>query len=92
MQRLTKRTPAGAYLLDSAEVQAGEQGVTGRAVERLAAYEELRESLAAEQEAIARRLEQMRREGKEKTVQFREWMVKKLNNALVLDLFAWHGL
>ncbi len=92
LERLTRRTENGAYLTDPADITAAPEGVSGRAVERLAAYEELQETLHSEQEQITRRLEEMKQAGQTKTVRFRELMVKKMNNAFALDLFRWHGL
>lgn len=50
------------------------------ALERLAAFEDLACGLEEEQKNIALRLEQLRGERKEKTVQFRELLAQKLVN------------
>ena len=52
----------------------------GEALERLAAFEDLVCGLEAEQKDISLRLEQLRGERKEKTVQFRELLARKLVN------------
>ena len=92
MERMTRQTPAGAYLVNPDDIKTREDGVSGRAGERLAAFERMQETVRAEQADVSRRLEEMKTAGKTKTVQFRELMVKKLNNAFVLDLFDWYGL
>ena len=51
-----------------------------KAMERLARFEDLTEGLAREQEEIARTLEELRVQGKEKTVQFKELLARKLVN------------
>ena len=51
-----------------------------KAMERLARFEDLAEGLAREQEEIARTLEELRVQGKEKTVQFKELLARKLVN------------
>lgn len=59
---------------------------------RLAAYENLHESLEFEQQALAKQLTEMRAAGKEKTATYRDLMTKKMQNAYVLGLFAARGL
>ena len=50
------------------------------ALARLAAFEDMVENLDREQEEIARKMEDLRGRGKEKTVQFKELLAQKLVN------------
>ena len=47
---------------------------------RLAQFEDMAQGLDREQAEIAQRLEQLRSQGREKTVQFRELLAQKLTN------------
>ena len=51
-----------------------------QALARLAQFEDMAQGLDQEQAEIAQRLEQLRSQGREKTVQFRELLAQKLTN------------
>ncbi len=51
-----------------------------QALSRLAQFEDMAQGLDREQAEIAQRLEQLRSQGREKTVQFRELLAQKLTN------------
>ena len=51
-----------------------------QALARLAQFEDMAQGLDREQTEIAQRLEQLRSQGREKTVQFRELLAQKLTN------------
>ena len=51
-----------------------------QALARLAQFEDMAQGLDREQAEIAQRLEQLRGQGREKTVQFRELLAQKLTN------------
>ena len=51
-----------------------------QALARLARFEDMAQGLDREQAEIAQRLEQLRSQGREKTVQFREPLAQKLTN------------
>lgn len=86
MRRLTGRTKDGRPVV-SAEALANVDGwFGGEAVERLSRYEDAHEALATAQAANLRRLDDLRAQGKEKTVQFRECLAMKLNYAHLLSL------
>lgn len=51
-----------------------------QALARLAQFEDMAQGLDREQAEIAQRLEQLRSQGREKTVQFRELLAQKLTN------------
>ena len=51
-----------------------------QALARLAQFEDMAQGLDREQAEIAQRLDQLRSQGREKTVQFRELLAQKLTN------------
>ena len=55
------------------------------AVKKLASYENLREKIEQEQAEIAEKMEALRNQGKQKTVQYRELFGRKLQNSLLLE-------
>lgn len=55
------------------------------AVKKLASYENLREQIEQEQAEIAEKMEALRNQGKQKTVQYRELFGRKLQNSLLLE-------
>lgn len=75
MKRLTVATESGYSVPDCDE-----------AIARLAAYENLHERIENDQACIPAQLEELRAAGKEKTVTYRELIVRKLQNIYVLDL------
>ena len=81
MERMTQRRPEDAVAFVPAGALAPEaEGFTGEAIERLACFEDFYASVAEDQEAITRQLEDLRSRGKEKTVQFNELLTRKLMN------------
>ena len=62
------------------------------ALERLAAFEDLACGLEEEQQSISQRLEELRGQRKEKTVQFRELLAQKLVNSSLIQLLERKGL
>ena len=91
MERFTK-IENGVYSLDASVIRMENGAYTGPAVERLALYEALHESLLVEQERIAAKLEPLRAAGKTNSYQFKELMGKKLMNAHTLSLLQAHGI
>lgn len=77
MNRLTKRTETGAVAAAS-DIEERPDGHGGAAVERLAQYEDMVDELLRRQREIPVVLEQLRREGKDKSYRFREEFAKKL--------------
>ena len=61
------------------------------ALERLAAFEDLACGLE-EQQSISQRLEELRGQRKERTVQFRELLAQKLVNSSLIQLLERKGL
>ena len=62
------------------------------ALERLAAFEDLACGLEEEQQSISRRLEELRGQRKERTVQFRELLAQQLVNSSLIQLLERKGL
>ena len=91
MKRLTAKTPEG-WVIPQGELVPLDGGMGGPAARRLAAFEEMAQRLLNQQEELSARLEGLRREGKTKTVQFRELMGKKLMNTQMLSFLQAYGL
>ena len=73
MNRFTQRTLNGnGYVAARESVAACAEGWQGAAVDRLAAFENLYESLARRIAEIPGELSQLRAQGREKSVRFRE--------------------
>lgn len=92
MKHWTHTGPDGRAVIEAAGLCAADGGWAGPAADRLAAFEALGEELAAQQEALSERMAALRSQGRERTVQFRELMAQKLNNAAVLSALQARGL
>jgi len=60
--------------------------------EKLARYEEMHRNLLAEYQAACGRMEELRGQGKTKTVAFKTLFAKKLNLREWLDIYERYGL
>ena len=83
MERYVQRRENGLVLDDNTLPQA---------LERLARCEELLSDLEREQQELAARLEDLRGQGKNKTVQFKELMARKLVNQQLRLRLEQYGL
>jgi len=93
MIRLTsKLSEDEGYLIKEEKIIHGVEGYMGEAVEKLAKFENFYDDLAASQDIIAKELEILRSEGKEKTTKFRELFGKKLMNNSTLILLKSYRL
>ena len=72
MERYTQRREETWVLVEGAELS--------RALERLGRCEDLLSDLEREQTELSQKLEELRVQGKNKTVQFKELMARKLVN------------
>ena len=72
MERYTQRREETWVLVEGAELS--------RALDRLGRCEDLLSDLEREQTELAQKLEELRLQGKNKTVQFKELMARKLVN------------
>lgn len=62
------------------------------AIDRLARFEDAYDEVVADQERVTAELERLRREGRTKTVRFRELLGRKLTNTYLLVLWTKHGI
>ena len=62
------------------------------ALARLAAFEDMAQGLERDQENIARTLEELRSRGKDRTVQFKELLARKLVNNNMKLLLERYGI
>lgn len=85
MERLTKK-------LDDQDNYIVDNDKLNQAINKLAIFENIYEELNAEQIEISKKLEDLRNEGKMKSLKFRELMTKKLTNSAVLTLFKNYGI
>jgi len=93
MERLTiKSKKTGDYCVKKELINESEEGFHGEAAEKLAKFENFYQELAASQDIIAKELENLRSEGKEKSTKFRELFTKKLMNNSILILLKSYGL
>ncbi len=93
MERMTrKKGEDGIYMVDESVVEHTADGYAGEAINRLAKFENMYEDLVASRKQIPGELEKLRSQGKEKSVTFKELMVKKMMNANIIDLFKMYGL
>lgn len=83
MERYVQRRENGLVL---------DENTLPQALERLARCEELLSDLEREQQELAARLEDLRGQGKNKTVQFKELMARKLVNQQLRLRLEQYGL
>ena len=83
--RLTKREGGKFYLASDDLIARDELGISGKAVERLAQFEDLLQSLIDEQQQITLVLEKLRSQDKTNTVKYKQLFANKLvNNNFIL--------
>lgn len=91
MERITRLIDGRYYVADIAIDHYG-KGYFGEAIDRLAVFENMAEDLMASQTQISNELEKLRAEGKEKSVTFKELMIKKLTNVNMILLYKSYGI
>lgn len=84
MKRLTKLTENSGYTVDSGDIES--------AIQRLAQFENAYEDLINSQLQLPNELEEMRKDGKEKTVKYREAVAQKLINMNIIMFFKKHNI
>ncbi len=84
MKRYTAKTSAGWIL--------AEEDTLPQALERLGKCEDLFSGLECEQSELSQKLEELRGQGKNKTVQFKELMARKLVNQQLRLRLEQYGL
>lgn len=91
MTRYThKKNDTNVLLVDEVKIENG--FISGEAIDRLAKFESFYDEIEKAQNDISLQLDELRSEGKEKTVQFRELFTKKLVNNNVMAFLRYHGL
>jgi len=91
MKRYThKKDDINVIMIDEVKLENG--FISGEAIDRLAKFESFYDDIEKAQNDISIQLDELRKEGKEKTVQFRELFTKKLVNNNVLAFLRFHGL
>ena len=83
MNRFTEKSNDGYLVPD---------GQTRDAIQRLGEFEDAYEDLMNSQAQIPKELEDLRLQGKEKTVRYKETLAQKLINNSILMFFEKHGL
>ena len=86
MIRLTELSENQQYVVDKLYIKEEKQCYGGQAIERLAAYENLYESLLRYQNEISKDLEMLRQANKNKSVKFKELLANKIVNNNLIDL------
>ena len=82
MDRYTVKNEAGYHIPDE---------FAGKAIQRLGEFEDAFEDLMNSQAQIPMELENMRMQGKEKTVRYKETVAQKLINNNIIMFFERHG-
>jgi hypothetical protein len=90
--RLTQRDAQGKAWTDEGEILPGGGKYGGAAIEKLAIFEDFVEELVASQQTIPEEMARLKKDGKEKTVTFKELMVKKMTNTTILSRLRFFGL
>ena len=92
MIRLTKKLDSNSFYAEDSEVQHGDKGYMGKAIDKLAKYENIYDDLILKQSQISKELEKLRLEGKTKSVKFKQLLTNKITNNNILILFESYGL
>nr|WP_122012486.1 hypothetical protein [Maliibacterium massiliense] len=85
MARCTSKT-GEAFCVPASDVTCAQGVCRGDCIDKLGRFEDFCAHLAAEQETITARLEGLRQAGKERSVQFRELLAKKLTDANIMAM------
>jgi hypothetical protein len=92
LNRFTRALGSNYYITDETKVQHRVNGYSGEAVERLAVFENIYDSLILKQNEITIKLEGLRLEGKTNSVKFKQLLAEKITNNNILILFNTYGL
>jgi hypothetical protein len=90
MERLTYLNDK-IYSIKKESVNINENEVSGIAINRLAAFENLYFDLIKQQNEITAELEKLKAEDKQKTVKYRELFGKKLVNQNLIFIFEYYN-
>lgn len=93
MERLTKKAANKDFFVSSSiEGKLENEGYYGEAIEKLAKFENLYESVIEKQCSLAKELEALRAAGKEKNFKFKELLGQKIMNEMLLMQIRGQGL
>jgi hypothetical protein len=92
VERISKTNDGMSYFVDSSMIIDKPCGFSGRAVEKLAVYENLQLALIKNQSEISQKLVILKNKGLKNSVRYKELMGKKLMNSYALSLFISRGL
>lgn len=93
MKRFTKLSENKEfYVTDNISGILPDEGYYGEAVDKLAKFENLFDHLTARKKLIPAELENLRAAGKNKTVTFKELLMEKMVNEMMLVQLARQGL
>ena len=94
MQRYTKKEEDGSYCLDvdAFLLEQDADAVTKKAVQRLAGFENVYESLQQSITETALKLDELRDRGKVDTATFKQLLGKKIQYENTLSLFKIYGV
>ena len=90
MKRFTKKVGERFMVLPGAVIEY-DGAYTGPAIEKLGRFETLMDGLLHHQLELTEELEQLRRQGKERSVRFREAFGKKMIYSQLFALLQLHG-
>ncbi len=86
MKRITKNINNN-YFISEDDIIKEMNGYTGKAVNALARYENAYEEMINYQKIIEEELEKLKGRGREKSVQFRETLARKIMNKTIIEMF-----
>ena len=92
MERFTREIDKKTYVIDEVNLHHTPDGYAGEAIDKLAKFENVYESLVVSQEDTLKRMEHLRKDGKTNTVTFKQLMIKKLTNDNFLSLLKIYGV
>lgn len=92
MERLTREIAQKTYVTDGINVKPANGAYAGKAIDRLARFENFYENLKSNQEEVIRKMEPLRKEGKTETVTFRRLMAEKIMNENLISRLGIYGI
>jgi hypothetical protein len=93
MERLTNLSESkGKYVTSGIDGKIDSEGYYGAAIEKLAKFENLYESIIEKQSSLANELEVLRAAGKEKNFKFKELLGQKIMNEMLLMQIRGQGI
>lgn len=91
MERLTKKSN-DVYYASHEDLRQDSTGYTGKAVDKLANFENYHEGLLKKLSEVERDMGELRSEGKTNTVKFKQLLAKKLEINNIITSLKYYGL